>query len=576
MGNGIAHIDIKGNDGQTLVGKEFNVYQLFFAENAKGGESINYTFNPAYAPAIKNVVARNLTKAGQTVTAAEVTEYMAIDYIQTLNSNPVEGATTDQKLEGRYSEFRYFVEELRDEIVKLDIMHDTVAVKNIMTGNIVRLDGLPYGYYVIDEVSNVEGSHSAGSLCMVDTANPTAQITIKSDYPSVTKKIQEDDPNQDIVNADRWNDIGDYEIGQNVPYQFTSNVPDMNGYDTYYYAWHDVMDSALTFKKNSVKITISGTVNGKTKTYTLGTSEFAVNDSLENGETFIVSIENLKAIVDREFDEMNNNKENVYGQKVVLTYTATLNDTAAVNAGRPGFENDVRLEFSNDPDSTGEGSTGYTPWDTVVCFTYRLNPLKTNDHDKVLSGAKFRLYSDADCKNEVFVKEGNGGYIVINRDATGGKDHTGGTEPDTAIEMVSSADGTFTIFGLDSGTYYLKETDAPDGYRQLLDPIKLDLKATFTTERDSYVKGDGATDKILTAFSGTANIKTFFDGIGNTENKKLETSVEEGSANITIINKVGKKLPITGTPAVMVMMTAGAALMSGAIVKSRKKKKEEQ
>lgn len=45
MGNGQAHIDITGNDGQTLVGKQFNVYKLFDAENAKGGESINYTFN---------------------------------------------------------------------------------------------------------------------------------------------------------------------------------------------------------------------------------------------------------------------------------------------------------------------------------------------------------------------------------------------------------------------------------------------------------------------------------------------------------------------------------------------------
>ena len=47
-----------------------------------------------------------------------------------------------------------------------------------------------------------------------------------------------------------------------------------------------------------------------------------------------------------------------------------------------GFENDVRLIFSNDPDSTGTGFNkpntppgnnpkGKTPWDTVVAFTYR-------------------------------------------------------------------------------------------------------------------------------------------------------------------------------------------------------------
>jgi len=574
MGTGQAHIDIAGNEGQTLVGKKFNVYKLFEAENAKGGESINYTFNPTYEQALKNVVAKALTKKGTTTSAADVTEYQVIDYIQSLNNYPVEGATTDQTLESRYSDFRYFIEELRDEMTTLKESPEVVNVKNVRSDNSIRLDGLQYGYYVIDEVSNVEGTHSASSLCMVNTANPEAQIKIKSDYPSVTKKIQEDDANANITDGDRWNDIGDYEIGQTVPYKYTSNVPDINGYDTYYYAWHDVMSDALTFNKNSVKIEISGTVDGKAKTYTLSNTEFAVKEKPGNGDTFMIAVADLKAIVDREFDAVDNRKENTYGQTVTVTYNATLNDKAAENTGRPGFENDVRLEFSNDADSEGEGKTGYTPWDTVVCFTYRLNPIKTNDHDKVLDGAKFRLYSDADCKNEVYVKEGQDGYIVINRDSIGGTDHTGGTKPDTAVEMVSNANGTFNIYGLDSGIYYLKETDAPDGYRLLTDPIKLELKATFTTERDSYVKGDGATDKTLTAFDAKANIKTFYNGISKSEDKTLETSVEDGSANITIVNQVGKKLPITGTSTVVIMLGAGVVLMSVAIAKGRKKDEE--
>lgn len=55
---------------------------------------------------------------------------------------------------------------------------------------------------------------------------------------------------------------------------------------------------------------------------------------------------------------------------------------------------------------------------TVVCFTYKINGLKTNNYDKELAGAKFRLYSDAECQNEIFVKAKDGsednGYIVIN------------------------------------------------------------------------------------------------------------------------------------------------------------------
>ena len=195
--------------------------------------------------------------------------------------------------------------------------------------NSIRPDGLQYGYYVIDEVSNVDGTHSASSLCMVNTANPAAQVVIKSDYPSITKKIQEDDADANIKDADRWNDIGDYEIGQTVPYKYTSNVPDINGYDTYYYAWHDVMDDALTFNAKSVKIEISGTVDGKAKTYTLNNDEFTVTEKPDNGDTFMIAVADLKAIVDREFDEVDNRKENTYGQTVTLTYNATLNDKAA-------------------------------------------------------------------------------------------------------------------------------------------------------------------------------------------------------------------------------------------------------
>ena len=60
----------------------------------------------------------------------------------------------------------------------------------------------------------------------------------------------------------------------------------------------------------------------------------------DNGETFMIAVADLKTIVDREFDEVDNRKENTYGQTVTLTYNATLNDKAAEKTGRPGFEND--------------------------------------------------------------------------------------------------------------------------------------------------------------------------------------------------------------------------------------------
>ena len=560
FGNGNASITIKGKEGQSLVGKNFYVYQLFFAENAKGGESINYTFHPKYEEAVKTVVAKGLTESGKPTTAENVTEYMAVDYIQSLNSYKVEGATTPQELEGSYSQFRYFVETLRDELETRKIVGDEVSVTNTQADNSIRIEGLEYGYYLVDEVTRVQGTHAAGSLCMVSTANPATEIQVKSDYPTVIKKIDEDDKQEHIKDQDGWNDIGDYEIGQTVPFKYESNIPNMNGYKTYYYAWHDQMDPALTFQKESVKVEIT---DDKGKKYTLKDGEFEIQMPSTQGETFAVIVKDIKQIVDK--------NENVYGQKVLLRYDAVLNDKAANDTGRPGFENDVRLEFSNNPDSNGGGSTGYTPWDTVVCFTYRLDLVKVNDHDQTLAGAKFRLYSDETCKNEVYVKEAQNGYHVINRDLLGGIDHTGGTKPKEAVEMITDSSGELSIIGLDQGTYYLKETKAPDGYRLLKDPIVLKVIPTYTDKRDEYVKGQGATNTTLQKLEVTAHIKSFYDGSALEEDQQLETEVENGSANLTVVNRVGSKLPVTGTPAMAALLLTGCGCMLISIVLVKKK-----
>lgn len=562
FGKGNASITITPNAGQSLVGKKFQVYKLFDAENAVDNESINYTWNNDYKTALQTVVGKKINKS-----ASSVTEYDVIDYIQTLNTNKVEGAQADQKLEGRYSNYRYFVEALRDELVKEGLSPNTVNVTavNAVDGS-VKFSGLGYGYYLTDEVTAVQDTHSAASLILTNTANPNAQVNIKSDYPTLIKKINEDDNNVG------WNDIGDYEIGQTVPYYHDTYVPDMNGYQTYKMIFHDKMDNALTFNKDSVSITISS----DKKTYTLKSNEFKVVEN-SGEDTFYAEIPDLKAIVDKQFPEgMNNNNENTYGQSVRLNYNATLNDKASTRTGRGGFENAVRLEFSNNPDSDGVGSTGTTPWDTVVCFTYKINGLKINDHNKLLKDAKFRLYSDENCTNEVYVKESPNGYVVINRDSLGGTDHTGGARPGNAVEMASDAKGVFTILGLDQGTYYLKETNSPAGYRELQDPIVLNIKPTFTDERNNYNAGEGATEKTLQKLEATAHVKEFLNGAYKESDTNLKTDVTDGSANITVVNYVGTKLPITGSNLTMICLGAGTITVVGALAldKKRKNKKD--
>ena len=109
----------------------------------------------------------------------------------------------------------------------------------------------------------------------------------------------------------------------------------------------------------------------------------------------------------------------------------------------------------------------------------------------------------------------------------------------------------------------------------------MDKKGTLTTgiiqrveNRNVYVKGDGATDKTLKTLEATANIKTFWDGIFNENNQPLDTNVDDGSLNITVINKVGSKLPVTGSGATIALIGLGSTLMTGALAVSRKKSKK--
>ena len=554
-------ITIRANDGdngevQSLVGKKFNIYKIFDAENSAGMESINYTMNPAYENALKKVTGKD-------------TEYSIIDYIQTMNNNTViNNVEAPQLNESRYSNFRYFIEDLRNEIVA-EKADPTMTVTVPETAKASYTMDVDFGWYVVDEITSVEGTHSASSLCMVNTANPDVFINIKSDFPVIQKQIREDDGRGSIgSNKDGWNDVADFEIGQTVPYRYLTYVPNMNGYSSYYFSMHDRMDEALTFNPESVAVKIGDKTLVKDADYKV------VTEGIPSDETFQIQITDLKATVNKYFyPEFNGSvpeMEKFYGQKIVVEYNATLNENASNDTGRPGFENDVKLEYSNNPDSDGIGQTGETPWDTVVCFTFRMNGVKVNDQDPEvkLEGAKFRLYSDSSCTKEVYVKEAaNGdGYTVINRDSVKGDE-----APAEAVEMISDENGIFNIVGLDSQTYHLKETKAPAGYRLLKDPIKITVKATYSDEnRENYVKGDGATDKTLQKLEAAAHFKEFYTGAFTEYDSSLTTDIETGTLNIKVVNKVGSKLPATGSSMTLLLTVTGTGLMAAALIKRRK------
>lgn len=557
MNYGDAQIKIVGNEGQSLEGKKFILYKLFDAENADGMESVQYTYNSVFQYILQGIVGDALGIASEMVT-----EYEVIDYIRSLSDNETTGANAEQINEGSYSEFRNFVDTLMMMIKEEAISGYVLEITSTDEYNTVLVDGLEYGYYILEEVTDVAGTHQAASLFMVTTANPAANFAIKSDYPTATLKIQEDD-NREAIGNDGWNDIGDYEIGQDVPFKVTSSIPNLNGYDEYYWAWHDVMDKALTLQEDTIQIVLSGTSEGTSKQYTIPETEYVLAaDSANN--TFDIEIENIKEIIDREFDNLDENKENLYGQEIQLLFKATLNKNASADLGRPGFENDIRLEFSNNPNSGKSDQTGFTSWDTVVCFSYQLNGIKVNNYGTSLEGAAFRLYQDEECSQEVFVRKSTKGYQIMNVDSMEELDW------EDVTEIISDSEGEFQIFGLDGGTYYLKETEAPAGYRPILDPIELRVTPEFTEKRNDYVKGEGAGNEIL-ELAANAKVRTFVMGSYTDKNSILEVNQELGSINLAVVNQVGVKLPVTGSQVMILLVAAGILLMSVSVWRGKKR-----
>lgn len=646
---------------QSIKNKKFMLYKIFNVQNAKHEESTNYTFNEKYKEVVQEVVFSKLSdtyKQNNKITkASDVSEYAAIDYIQSLNTHKVEGSKAEQKVESEYSAFRYFTEDLKNAIKAKGIAGDEITVTNPSSSNSIKITGLSWGYYVVDEISTgddvsngqagttadgrgTDGKHFASSLVLVNTVNNEATITLKSDYPEIVKKIQEDD-NKDVVGNDGWNDIGDYQIGQTVHYQNDITIPNMNGYHGYYFAIEDRMAKELTLHADKAKMKLVISKGDKSyrltdADYNLQTIGSNVSATVQEAKfaknfedpksTFGIEIEDLKAIVDREFPEGINETEhtNDYsGMKLHYEYEATLNDLAAEDTGRPGYENDVRLIFSNDPDSTGSGYNkpntppgdqphGKTPWDTVVAFTYRLNGNKVNTNNFALEGAKFRIYEDSAMTKEIIVKKkpttttadqntsnvnmqtneehgesnpdgakattgnikaengskakGTNEYIVVDKDSV--------TADTQGVDIVSDAEGNFSIVGLDSGKYYIKEVAAPDGYRLLKDPVEITVTAKMSDDRNSYIKGDGATDKTLQKLSGNANLTEFYHQIFKTGSSELNSDADAGTLEMTVVNETMEKLPVTGGQMMAILMAVGAGVVAFTIYSVSSKREE--
>ena len=387
---------------------------------------------------------------------------------------------------------------------------------------------LAAGYYLLVDTS-APGKGDAMNSALLQVTNK-GDITIEKKYevPTVDKSVKDTDTN--------WGEAADWEIGSDVPFRLVGTLPsNYADYETYKYVFHDTLGSSLKYN-GDVKVYVQ---NGETKTeITTGFTVDPAEAATAGGGTLTVTFADLKKVA-------NVNKDS----KIVVEYTAKLLSTAEI--GNPGNKNEVYLEYSNNPNQTGEGtpSTGNTPKDEVLVFTYELDVTKVDGQnaEKKLAKAEFVLLNSDKTKA---AKVTNGKFVEWVDVPTAGEDGTI-TYP-AGTTLTSDTDGKFVIAGLDAGTYYLRETKAPAGYNLL----KNDISVTITATLDKAENHPALTGLKLSVKDGKADAAaTESDG-----------SVETGIVATNVVNNSGAQLPETGGMGTTLFYVLGGILVLVAII----------
>lgn len=355
------------------------------------------------------------------------------------------------------------------------------------------------GYYLIVDTTYFNPGdyyHAYNSFFLLNVPQVPYVVPInrKVVKPTVEKEVYD---NQDGANEAGFGSSADHAINEEFQFKLTATLPAnpdraYDYYDEYMVTFCDTLSAGITFDRWDTVVINNGGADIPIP------AENYYSDA--SNQDLTLSIEDVKTCA----PGLNLNN----GATITVTYTAHLNEKAYVNtaggASNTENKNSVYLIYSNNPRSSAFFDR--TPESAVCVYTYQLNNTKYHDDDtqgNELEGAGFKLYSDADCKNEVELYQDGEFYYPI-KNATGKE----------AVEMKSAANGTFNVKGLDAGTYYLKEITPPDGY-SACKVIPVTIKADHSRNDQVNLEGSNLTNDIVNIKAGGITLPST-GGIGTT------------------------------------------------------------
>lgn len=487
-------VNVKSGEGvptQTLKDQTIYLYKLFDVTESGTTESKNYAYTVNAATGYKEVLVAALNNSEITTASTDEAIANAVRSIGKSDTKEVQNFANA------------FTTNALTRSPKLEATANSGKLGDITSHKFENLDA---GYYLVYVTG---GKEIQSSLVTVDADTNT--VNLKTEAPSIEKTA-----NKTTVN-----------IGDVVTYTVTGSIPDTTGYDQYQYIIHDELSKGLDFVNDA-----AGAALGEGATTVNVTVAFGegVTDADTAPTTAKLDTANKKKMSLDLSAWVKANQANK-GKTFTVTYYAKVNKDAVVTNN-----NKATLEYGNNP-----GNTTITTPSEVKTPTYPLDILKVkkdSNPEVILADAHFTLYAST---SEGNIDESK--PIKVTKDAEGKYSYAAdqaSTDPSVITDMVTVAtkfEGTgynLHINGLAAGTYYLKETKAPEGYNKLTDAIKVTITKSTTTDENDWT---------LTVDKGTVDGKI-----------------------VKIENSTGSLLPSTGGMGTIIFAVIAAILVLGVAV----------